>query len=238
MVAATYGAAAVGNLAITAGTIRISAELIPESSVSELFEEGFWDPGALTTAIPGGGIYTDVFITDGSAIGTVTPAEITDVDLSADGVNVLTSARHDDLTVRFNRELKDAASELTLATADFLDLVHLPTQNAQLSKGLAVEKNGHCQLAGTITAPRFWYRKVVLKDQATVEAVARATGTSTEGKIIEPQVASKSAVRAMDRTSRQGGVPTKKARLLYGSWQSRSARPRPRRGRASADSVT
>lgn len=210
--AALYG----GTIVITAGAVNVVADLIDEQEVSELFEEGFIDPGAQTIKLDGGYVYTDIWASDGGAVGSVTPAEITNVDMLADGKYRLNNAPHGCLVADFNREcITDLAGIQVLATPEHLSLLHQELKGAQLTKAMAVEGTGNIQVTGTLS-PRIYYRRVVLKDMATIQATAAAMGQSVEGKTIEPHVASKAPVRAMHEVQRTG-VMNKKSRVIYGA---------------------
>jgi len=207
--------AGVGNLVATAGTVRVMADLIDGSSVPQLVELFQIDPGSQTIKLDPG-VYQDLWITDGTGIGSVTPTEVTQVDLVADGVALLNNHLHSQLIADFNfANVNDAAGELGYATPRFLPIVIGHKKHGLLTKAVAIEQTGLLQIAGTMTAPRLCGRRIPLKDQATVEAVAAATG-APRGGVYEPAVASKSAIRAFDKSARQGTF-TRKARLLSGA---------------------
>jgi len=204
----------VGNLILTAGTLRAEAEIVDESAVPQLNVIGYDDPGSSTFSIRPG-VYKDLFINDGVADGVITEAEIESVDLEVDGISVLNNALNEQLVSAYNVDVpKDAAAELALNAATRLPLIwHDQSGKANISRQPVVEKQGRCQLTGTITAPRLVYWRSVEKDQETIASVALATNAPEDSVVYEPSTASKSPLRASIRSDRIGRM-TKKDRIL------------------------
>ena len=210
-------AIATDTLTIASGTVSAMVELFEETGIPQMVEIGYFDPGSQTIMLEPG-IYQDLWLTDGAptGLGTVAVAEVTQVDLEADGQLILNNAAHAQLVHAFNREATgDAASELTVATPRFLPIVWPKTNHGHLTKALAVEKQAALRLSGTETAPRVHFRRIPLKDEATVNAVAALTGAPAGGAY-EPQTATKSEARTIHRGEREGRV-TRKSRLMFGA---------------------
>jgi len=203
----------VGNLVITAGTVRTFAELVHGSSVPQLEQIGYYDPGSQSIKLDAG-VYKDILVCDGTTPGTVTRAEISHVDFDVDGDQVWANATHDQIVGRYNMKVQDTASELALNAATFMPVESLePHGKGPITKAPAIEKSGYLQLTGTITAPRILYRRALEKDENTLEAIAAATGAAgIEPETYEPQTATKSPVRALHKAQRQGRYG-RKARL-------------------------
>jgi hypothetical protein len=210
---------AVGNLVITSVTSTIEADVIEgEGTIPEMVQMGFYQPGSLTINIPPGFVYGDLWGQDGLGVGSITPAEISQFDLTADGQIQQNNRLHAHCVAEYNKHcVSDLAEEQAFATPEFLDIVSRAAHEGQFTKMLAVESGGVLDLTGTITTPTICYRRKTLRGVAAVQAAATAQGVSTAGKIIEPQVASKSAVRAQHDTQRNpSGEAPKKARMMFG----------------------
>ena len=212
--AAVHG---VGNLVLTAGTVRVLADLIHGSAVPQVNQIGYEDPGATDFELKKG-IYKDYFILDGTGSGTITRAEVTSVDLNADGDQVMSSVRHEQIVDAYNLEgMRDSSAELAHNAAERLPLIwHDQSGKSNLSKQVAVEKAAQVRLTGSITAPRGVFWRVFPKDEATIARMAEATGVDMTDRIYEPQTATKTVPRAMNRSARNNRW-TKKARLLFNS---------------------
>lgn len=210
--AAVHG---VGTLAITAGTVRVAAELVHGSGVPQINQIGYEDPGAVDFEIKRG-VYKDYFLLDGTSSGTVTRAEITSVDLIADGDPIMSNVRHEQIVDSYNRDcMRDSAAELAQNAAERLPLIwHDQSGKSNISKNVAIEKAANVRLTGSITAPRAIYWRALPKDEATIARMVEATGVDMTDRVYEPQTATKTMPRAMDRSARLNRW-TKKARLLF-----------------------
>jgi len=211
---ATDNTWAVGNLVVTAGTVRVDAELVIESDVPQLMTIGYEDPGSQTIPLRPG-VYKDLFINDGNSSGTVTRAEIANVDLEVDGVNVWNNQLHQQVIAAYNGDaVRDSAAELTDNAATRFPLIwHNVWGKSNISKQPVVEKQGKVQLTGTMTTPRIVFWKALEKDQEAIARIALATGAPQNATRYEPSTASKRPLRSAAR-SRSLGRQTKKQRIL------------------------
>jgi hypothetical protein len=204
----------VGNCVTTAGSIIPEVDLVPGSSVPEYVEQGYFLPGGQTIKLDPG-VYLDLFVSDGVAIGSVAPAEVTQADLIADGEIVFNNRTYNQMISAYNHDnVLDAAAELGYATPNRLPIAHLPLRHGKMTKALIVEKTGELRLSGTLTAPCVVYRRIALKDQGHVDAALARTPAPDGATSYEPAVASKTAVRAVHQSARQG-APNKRARIAF-----------------------
>lgn len=206
----------VGTLSVNSGTVRTHCEMVEESNIPQLNEIGYEDPGSLTVDLAPG-VYKDLFIRDGAAVGTITRAEITSIDLDVDGQPVLNNCLHEQLVGQYNSQIKDSAAEIADNAAVRLPLIwHDNFGKANISKQPAIEKSGRLQITGSITAGnvRCVYWRALEKDKSAVERIAVKTGApvSTASDYV-PATVSKTVPKSFNRSVTMGRT-TKKARLL------------------------
>ncbi|MCK4958713.1 MAG: hypothetical protein KAT00_04925 [Planctomycetes bacterium] len=186
--AAIYG---VGSVAITAGNVRILAEIVAGSAVPQLNVIGYEDPGALTMPLRPG-VYKDLLLTDGVGKGTITEAEVASVDLEVDGRRVHNNIRHDQMVNSYNVEYPDAAGQIVVNAARYLPLIWTPWNGKGLiSKQPVTEKRGQAQLTGTLTAPRLTFWKTIQKAASDVVQVAKDIRAPANAVGYRPALATK-----------------------------------------------
>jgi hypothetical protein len=219
-----FAAAGLGSddVTVTAGTVRVTADLIHGSCVPQVNQIGYEDPGAVDFPVKRG-VYKDLFILDGTSKGTVTRAEIESVDFTADGDQVMSNVRHEQIVDSYNLDgCRDSGGELAHNAASRLPLVwHDWSGKSNLSKQVAVEKAAQIRLTGSITAPRVIFWRTLPKDEATIARMAEATGVDMTDRVYEPQTANKTMPRALDRSARLNRW-TRKARILFNSLQGKA----------------
>lgn len=209
----------VGSVSITAGTLRVEAEVIDGSGVPQLTRTGYYDPGSQTINVEPGA-YKDLVIFDGnagapgSAPSTITEAEISNVSFDVDGKQKLNNIRHDQLIAYFNENVAaDSSGELTRNAASWLPVVVSPLYGKGfITKQPLVESAGRIQLTGTMTAPRVVYRRAIQKDDNTAARIAVATNQVNKGPVYRPSTAK---ATSLSSTSKKGRVAS---RLLPGKF--------------------
>jgi len=200
----------VGNLITTAGTVRAEAELVHGQGVPQINQIGYFDPNSQTIPVDPG-IYKQILVVQ-SGNNTLTTAEVTDAELTVDGQTVFANRLHEQIVAAYNRKTANG-TELVSNAAEFIPLVYNDRSGKNnLTKLPAVETKGQIRLTGSLTAPRIIYWRAMPKDEGTVEKIAQAIGADMSGTY-EPQLASKSAFRAVHKSNRRGGF-TRKARLM------------------------
>jgi len=208
----------VGTLALTAGTVRVEAELVEEDNVPQLSWVKFIDL-ASGMAVLDQGIIKTAILCDAAGDQSITQAEIGMVGLTVDGnpVHPLNTL-HESLVSLWNADRcvqGGTPHELAVNAALFLPYVWTPRKGGNLTKQPAVEKQGEARIvSGSLTSPRLVVRLVRLKTDTQAAKLAVQTGAPADAGHYEPAVASKSPPRSVHESQRRG-EPTKKARLSY-----------------------
>jgi len=208
---------AVGNLIVTAGNVRIQVEYAEGEGVPQLIERKYIDlSSGLATLEPCIILSAILVQTDYS---TITQAEIAMLGVTMDGSDVHpANTLHESLVKMWNQDScvqSGSPHELVVNAARFVPLIWQPRLNANLTKQPAAEKAGEVRItSGTLTTPRLVLCVTRLKTDTQAAALAIKTGSPETAETYEPAVATKSAIRALDKSARQG-APTRKARLMY-----------------------
>jgi len=206
---------AVGNLTVTAGTVRCQAECVHETNVPQLNVVGYIDPGSATIVLPPG-VYKDLFILDGTGAGMITRAEIESIDMDVDGDLVWNNALHEQIVPAYNVDCaRHPEAELVdNATERFPLIWHDMYGKSNITKQPAAEKQLKIQVTGSISANniRCVYWRAVEKDGASIARVAAVTGSPRGAEHYVPATVSKTLPKAFGM--RKGGVMPRKARLM------------------------
>lgn len=217
----TFAAAAfagVGNLVVTAGSVYGQAEVVEETAVPQVNRLYDFQPGSLTFNLEPG-VYKSLFILDGgpNTNGSITVAELTTLDCSADGLQVWSSARHESIVEAYNADtVIDTAGDVDVNAASRFPVIwHDRYGKSHLTKQAAVEKGGQVRIsAGTLTAATMtvcaW--RALPKSEAAVEQIADVIGETRQGAKYLPSTATKAPLGSMLKT-RAGERPKRKARL-------------------------
>lgn len=209
--------AGVGNLVLTAGSVYALAEVVEESAVPQVNRLYDFQPGSLTFNLEPG-VYKDLFILDGgpNTNGSITTAELTTIDCSADGLQVWTSARHESVVEAYNADAAvDTATVLAPnAVSRFPIIWHDRYGKSHLTKQSAVEKGGQVRIsAGTITASTMtvvaW--RALPKSEAAVQQIADVIGEERGGAMYLPSTSTKAPLGSFNKA--KGGRLPRKARI-------------------------
>lgn len=208
----------VGNLTVTAGSVRAQVELVDGSGIPQI-TKCKWLDLASGMAVLDSGVIKQAFLVQ-TDYSSITQAEITEAGLMADDVEcVPTNTRHEQLIAMWNQDAcqqMGGVHELVVNAALFLPLIWEPKGKAALTKQPLIEKKGEVRItSGTLTTPRLVIVYVEPKSADMTARLAQKIGAPASADTYEPAVASKSEVRAEHRSSREGGIPTKKARAIY-----------------------
>lgn len=203
------------SLTITSGTVRVSAELVDETNTPQIARIGYYDPNSQTAQLDPG-VYKELLLCEQSAV-SITTAEVTSLDLEADGRNVHNNLLHAQLVHAWNARAAAADgtdSELAVNAAAFIPIIfHDRSGKSNLTKQVLVEGKGKLQLtAGTLTNYRLVFWRTEAKDEATVQKIATLIGAPAEATTYEAAVA-KPSVGSGDK-AKQLGTVTKKVRNL------------------------
>lgn len=204
--AATF--AGVGNLLLTAGSVYVLAEIVEESAVPQVCRLHDFLPGSLTFNLEPG-VYKSLFLLDGgpNTNGSITVAEVTAINMTADGEQPWNAARHESIVAAYNDDVMiDAAGFVTNNAASRLGLAwHDRFGKSHLTKQIAIEKGGQVQIiSGSITAGTMtvvaW--RALPKSEAAVKNIATAIGETdtatgaSEGKQETPIYLPSTATKA------------------------------------------
>lgn len=210
--------AGVGNLVVTAGSVYAIAEIVEETAVPQVNRLYDFQPGALTFALEPG-VYKSLFLLDGgpNANGSITVAELTTIDMSADGLQVWTSARHESVVEAYNADtVQDSAGDVDVNAASRFPLCwHDKYGKSHLTKQAAVEKGGQVRISsGSITASTMtvvaW--RALPKSEAAIAQIADVIGEDRAGAVYLPSTSTKAPLGSAKK-SVAAARPTRKARL-------------------------
>lgn len=214
--AATF--AGVGNILVTAGSVYGQAELVEETAVPQVNRLYDFQPGSATFNLEPG-IYKSLFLLDGgpNTNGSITVAEVTTVDMTADGLQVWSSARHESMVDSYNVDtVSDTAGAVSINAASRFPIVwHDRFGKSHLTKQSAVEKGGQVRIsAGNLTVSTMtvvaW--RALPKSEAAVKQIAEVIGEESAGAVYLPSTSTKAPLGSMGK-AKPGQRPKRKARL-------------------------
>jgi len=212
--------AGVGNLVVTAGSVYGIAELVEESAVPQVNRLYDFQPGSATFNLEPG-VYKSCFILDGgpNTNGAITVAELTTLDVSADGMQAWTSARHESVVEAYNADtVQDSAGDIDVNSASRFPIFwHDKYGKSHLTKQAAVEKGGIVRIAsGNITVSTMtvvaW--RALPKSEAAVNQIADVIGERRTDAVYLPSTATKAPLGSVKKSADKGRL-TRKARLAH-----------------------
>ncbi len=210
--------AGVGTMTVTAGSVYAVAEIVEESAIPQINRLYDFQPGSLTFSLEPG-VIKSAFILDGgpNTNGSLTVAELTTIDMSADGLQVWTSARHESVIESYNADaVVDSAGAITVNSASRFPLVWPDRYGkAHLTKQPAIEKGGQVRIsAGTLTASTMtvvvW--RALPRSEAASNQIADVIGENRAGAVYLPSTATKAPLGSAKKSEKAGRV-TRKARV-------------------------
>jgi hypothetical protein len=166
-----------GNFVITAGQIRVHAEVVATNSVRvpTVRQLGFFDPGGQTLPLDPGS-YLDLFLTKVSG-AAFTAAELTNLDCLMAGESAVQNLTPAQAVSYWNAIVAQDEGVPITWPGPVCTILNTSRVDNKVTKAPGIEaQGGQVQILGTLTEPHAVYWRAMYKTPEDVAAIGRAQG--------------------------------------------------------------